>query len=129
MSHDLETLWPEDTHWPENGMMDAILYDGKDPLGSWRSHMREVTMARQAAERRLSLRTSSQVQDRPARLVAAQERAEEFRIEMGRINDDHRRWRQAHGELTLELPDRGRQRATELDPISEALESEIALAP
>lgn len=110
MSRERAPLFPEDTHWPENGMMDSILYHGVDPLSTWRSHMREVTMARQAAERRLAVRTSSVAQDRPARLLAARERAEEFRLEMDRINDDHRRWRTDHGELAIELPDRGRHR-------------------
>jgi hypothetical protein len=91
--------------------MDAILYDGVDPQAVWRTHLREVTMARQAAERRRDQRDVLVPQDRSARAATARARAEAFHVEMERINADHRRWQLERGPVAVELPNRGRKRA------------------
>jgi hypothetical protein len=109
--------------------MDAIKYDGVDVHAIWRAHLREVTMARQAAERRLAQRASRAPQDAPARTAAARQRTEEFRLEMDRINADHKRWQREHGVLTTELPDRRSHGTARATPISIQTENASEVAP
>ena len=93
--------------------MDAILYDGVDPMAMWRAHMREVTMARQAAERRLARRDSSIAHDVGTRAIAARERAAVFGIEKAQINADHQSWQREHGEAVSATPGRRHRKAQE----------------
>ncbi len=109
MSRDQEPL-ERDARLTENSMMDSILYDGVDPMATRRAHMRDVTMARQAAERRFAQRGPAEKQDRPARLTAAKERAAALRLELERINVANRQWQIEHGEAVLDLPDRGHRK-------------------
>ena len=128
MSETQDPLWKENARSPEVVMMDAILYDGVDPRAIRRTHMREVTMARQAAERRLALRNPSAAQDQASKAVTARERAEEFRLEMARISADHRRWQSEHGETVTELPERGHHKQPELSGFVPSLASVPDLA-
>jgi hypothetical protein len=111
----------------ETTMMDSILYDGVDPLAARRAHMRDVTMARQAAERRFAQRGSSEKQDGSARLMAAKERAAALRLELERIYADDRRWQREHGEDVSDLPDRGRRKAP-LEKSGDTKIGELALS-
>jgi hypothetical protein len=96
--------------------MDSILYDGIDPLALRRAHLRELTTARQAAERRLVRRDSSIPHDGASRAVAARERAVAFQIEMDRINVDHRSWQHEQSEDVTELPERQHRAASSAVP-------------
>ncbi|HVA89515.1 MAG TPA: hypothetical protein VNL71_06705 [Chloroflexota bacterium] len=82
---------------------EGVARNGIDGSSARRAHMRELTMARQAAERRFARPGISMTTDRPARLAAARERAEELRQELARIDDMHRAWLQAQG---VHVPDR-----------------------
>jgi hypothetical protein len=87
-------------------LLDAIPCDGIDTSAEWRAHMRDLTMARQAAER-LYARPPAQARwDRVAQARDAQERATDLRTELARINAEHRRWLQARGETEPEEPAR-----------------------
>ena len=108
----------------ETTMMDSITYNGVDPFALRRAHMRDVTMARQAAERRFAQRGSSERQDGAGRLTAAKERAAALRSELERIYADDRRWQIEHGEDVSDLPDRGRRKA----PIEKPGHGELALS-
>lgn len=79
----------------ESVLVDGILHNGVDGLAVRRAHMRALTMARQAAERR-SMRAAGR--DGSARLVAARERAAELRAELARIDAEHRTWLHEQGE-------------------------------
>jgi hypothetical protein len=76
----------------------CVSRNGVDASALRRAHMRELTMARQAAERRQARPPMNGSLDRPAQLAAAQERAIEYRAELARIDADHKRWLQEHGE-------------------------------
>ena len=74
---------------------EGVLHDGIDVQSARRAHMRELTTARQAAERR---RTRPLDGDYPTRQAAAQERAAELQSELARIEAAHQQWLRDHGE-------------------------------
>ena len=128
MSHERDPLWHEELSW-SGSSMDSILYDGVDAHAIWRAHLREVTMARQAAERRLAQRASPTRQDVAARAAASRQRTEEFQLEMERINAEHRRWQQEHGVLDEELPGRRHGVKPLVKFVAGALENVSEVAP
>jgi hypothetical protein len=93
-------------------LIDAMLYNGIDGLAMRRAHMRELTLARQAAERRYTQPASAASREGPPRLTTAQERAVEYQAEIARINDEHRIWMHEQGEIVVELRTRRRKAAT-----------------
>ena len=84
-------------------LIDAMLYNGIDGLAMRRAHMRELTLARQAAERRYTQPASAAPRDGLPRLTTARERAVEFQEEIARINAAHRSWMCEQGEIMVEL--------------------------
>lgn len=86
----------------ENGWLDGVPCNGVDSSAERRAHMRELTMARQEAERRLARRPSDIRLNRAAQAVAAHERAAELRAELARIDNAHRTWLLARGEQLSE---------------------------
>jgi len=82
---------------------DGICRNGVDSQAGRRAHMRELTMARQAAERRHARPSPQPGMDRSGQLAAAQERAVELRIELARLDASHREWLHAQGEDVPEL--------------------------
>src|SRR5579871_2100330 len=81
---------------------EGVLHNGIDGSAIRRAHMRALTMARQAAERRCALPAPLWVSDRQARLAARRERVEELRVELARIDDAHWRWLDEQG---VAMPD------------------------
>ncbi|HVC79802.1 MAG TPA: hypothetical protein VNL35_04780 [Chloroflexota bacterium] len=71
---------------------DAVPVDGTEDQATRRTHMREQTMARQAAERRRILPPFEARLDRSARLDAAREREADLQVELLRINAGHQTW-------------------------------------
>ena len=70
---------------------DAVAVNGVEDQAGRRTHMREQTMARQAAER-AAMRPASERRldlDRPGRLDAARDREAILQVELTRINADH----------------------------------------
>jgi hypothetical protein len=91
--------------------------------------MRQATMARQAAERRFASRSLSSGRDEPTRAVIARERAEEFRVEMERIDADQRDWQRDHGEVTVDLPKRSRRKRLDMDDAAPDVALVLDVAP
>jgi hypothetical protein len=81
------------------GYGEGVLINGVDQQAARRTHMRELTMARQAAERR-SLQHSEEAarQDRTARAVEKQERRTALAAELKRIEAAHQAWLETHDE-------------------------------
>ena len=76
---------------------DAVPRNGEDDQAARRAHMREQTMARQAAERK-ALRPAGEARlGRPARADEAQQREADLHAELARINAEHRDWLREHG--------------------------------
>jgi hypothetical protein len=90
----------------EPALLDGVLCNGVDGSAERRSHMRELTMARQAAERRHARPASETGLDRAAQVVAARARAVELRAELERIDAEHRTWLRARGEHVPDPPTR-----------------------
>jgi hypothetical protein len=86
--------------------IDAMLYNGLDPTAAWRLHMREQTMARQAAERRFAKRTQAVEHDGPARDREGVQRSAAFRAELARISAEHWAWLREHGAEMADRPQR-----------------------
>jgi hypothetical protein len=76
---------------------EGVLHNGVEGAAAHRAHMRGLTMARQAAERRFGQPAAQAGLDRPARLAARRERAEELRVELERIDAEHRSWLHEQG--------------------------------
>ena len=93
-------------------LIDAMLYNGIDGLAMRRAHMRELTLARQAAERRYTQPASAVTREGLPRLTTAHERAVEFQEEIARINAEHRIWMREQGEIVVELRTRRRRTDT-----------------
>ncbi|MDB5075559.1 MAG: hypothetical protein JWO42_1738 [Chloroflexi bacterium] len=87
----------EDALKPETVLGDGISCNGVDASAARRAHMRELTMARQAAEKRHARRGGNPGMDRPAQLAAAQERTVELHAELARIDAEHRTWMHEQG--------------------------------
>lgn len=95
----------------ESVLIDGLSRNGVDDLAARRAHMRDMTMARQAAERRYArpgLPAGSAGPEDAMRLAMAQERAIAFRAELARIDAEHRRWLREHGVDVVERPTRRR---------------------
>ena len=90
-------------------LIDAMLYNGVDGLALRRAHMRELTKARQAAERRYTQPALAANREGPPRLTTARERAAEYHAEIARINAEHRIWMHEQGEIVVELRTRRRK--------------------
>ncbi len=89
---------PQYQHTREDGdqhqervLIDGLLRNGVDDLAARRAHMREMTMARQAAERHYTHPAG------PPPLVAARDSAADLRAELARIDATHRTWLHDHG--------------------------------
>lgn len=87
---------------PGSAIVDGLLQDGTDRAASWRAHLRESTMARQAAEQRYAQSRSASRADDPESMIVARECASVLRAESARINATHRAWMSAHGMEVLE---------------------------
>jgi hypothetical protein len=81
---------------------EGVLHNGIDETAARRAHMRTLTMARQAAERRCAHPPAEAGLDRPARLAARREREAELRVELARIDAAHRSWLDEQG---LDVPE------------------------
>lgn len=81
----------------ESILVDGLLQDGADRSAPWRAHLRELTMARQAAERRYSRAGLPAGLDGQTQLALTRERAVAFRGELARIDAEHRTWMREHG--------------------------------
>src|SRR5665213_2730024 len=92
-------------------LIDAMLYNGVDGLAMRRAHMRELTRARQAAERRYTQPALAANREGPPRLTTASERTAEYQAEIARISDEHRTWMREQGEIVVELRTRRRRAA------------------
>ena len=90
----------------EHALVDGLLQNGTDRSAYWRAHVREMTMARQAAERRHARPGPAIGLDKPAQLALARERAVALRVALTRINAEHRIWMRAHGVDLAERPTR-----------------------
>jgi hypothetical protein len=77
---------------------DGICCNGVDDSAIKRAHMRELTAARQAAEKRFARPGPGAGADRATKLAAAQERAADLRAELARIDAEHRLWLLNQGE-------------------------------
>jgi hypothetical protein len=93
----------DDLKQPPTMVGEGVTCNGVDSSAERRAHMRELTMARQEAERRFSRSGIPTNVDRPARLAAAKERADELRAELARIDALHRSWLQDKG---MHVPER-----------------------
>jgi ABC-type branched-subunit amino acid transport system ATPase component len=92
-------MHPESIQGEESVLVDGLLQNGTDRAASRRAHLRESTMARQAAERRLSRTGLTAGMDDPAR---AMERAAAFRVESARIDAKNRAWMLEHGVVVVD---------------------------
>jgi hypothetical protein len=92
----------------EHILVDGLLQNGTDRSALWRAHVREMTMARQAAERRPAGPGPAIGLDKPAQLTLARARAVALRLELTRINAEHRIWMRSHGVDLAERPTRRR---------------------
>jgi hypothetical protein len=75
-------------------MGDGVPLNGVEDQAARRTHMREQTMARQAAER-TAVRPASERHlglDRSGRVEAGREREATLRVELTRINAEHQTW-------------------------------------
>ena len=107
MPHD-RGLQPNGSQGQESILVDGLLQNGTDRSAYWRAHVRELTVARQAAERRHTGPGLATGLDKPALLALARERAVALRVELTRINAEHRIWMRAHGVVLAERPTRRR---------------------
>ena len=117
MPHD-RGLQPNGSQGQESILVDGLLQNGTDRSAYWRAHVRELTVARQAAERRHTGPGLATGMDKPALLALARERAvghvfgrardQPARGALTRINAEHRIWMRAHGVVLAERPTRQR---------------------
>ena len=77
---------------------EGVPVNGIDNLAARRAHMRELTAARQAAERRRSQPWSVDSGAYANRLEATRARSAEMYAELARIEDEHQRWLDEHDE-------------------------------
>lgn len=90
--------WDSEMEPPAPSHIDGILYNGVDHAAIRRAHARELTTARQAAERRHA---------RPAEPGA--NRAAEYHAELARIHAAHGAWLRERGEGVVERRTRKRR--------------------
>lgn len=87
----------ERTRERESALGEGVLHDGVDWSAAHRAHLREITTLRQAAERCCDRPGMPRDPDRAAQRAAVQRRAEALRVELARIDAEHRAWLRAHG--------------------------------
>ena len=80
----------------ERVFAEAVPLNGADSRADWRAHLRELTTARQAAERHL--RYPPIPPGIPDRLALMAWRVAAVRAILARTNAEHQRWLGAHGE-------------------------------
>ena len=90
-------------------LVDAILRNGVDRSAFRRAHLRELTLARQAAERRNAQPKAQVGLERWEQQAATRERAAAFRGELARINAAHRTWLREQGVVVTRHSKYGRQ--------------------
>ncbi|HWE64819.1 MAG TPA: hypothetical protein VHB98_24155 [Chloroflexota bacterium] len=90
----------------EMALGDAVSHNGADNSAARRTHMRELTTARQAAERRQARPAGETGLSRATQLAAARERAVELQAELARIDAEHRTWLHGQGENVPERQSR-----------------------
>ena len=90
-------------------VIDAMACDGLDPTASRRMHMREQTMARQAAERRFAKSARAIGHDGQAGTGDVQPRGVEYRAELARISAEHWAWLREHNGDVADRPLRNRR--------------------
>lgn len=98
----------DDLRWDDHQHHDALLgggvtCNGVDTSAAHRAHIRELNMARQAAEKHFARRGLQPGVDRSTQLSAARERATELRAELARLDAEHRRWLVEQGERIPDL--------------------------
>ena len=98
-----------DTQSQTSRVIDAMACDGLDPTASWRMHMREQTMARQAAERRFAKSARVIGLDGHALNGDVQPRGVEYRAELARISAEHWAWLREHNGDVADRPLRKRR--------------------
>lgn len=95
--------------WDQDGMLvDGMLCNGVDVLAEQRTHMRELTMARQAAERDAAAVWMRRAGNE-APLLEQRERVEAARAKLARLQADHQAWQLAHGAVVEERHPRRRR--------------------
>ncbi len=103
----LETQRGEAQYQPGRSI-DALVLNGSDPTATWRLHMQNQTMARQAAEQRYARQARSVEFDGPQSKEDARRRAAGLRAEMARISAEHRAWLREHQSDVIDRPRRTR---------------------
>ena len=102
MSHLQVASW-DDLQLAGSGLVDALLHNGVDGLAARRAHMRELTMARQAAERQYA---RSVGRDGPALPDETRAYAVQYQGDLARIEGEHMTWLHARGVDVPERPAR-----------------------
>jgi hypothetical protein len=95
--------------WSEGPCGGGVLFNGVDPNAARRAHMREQTMAKQAAERRSVKPASGMHLDHQTRLAMAQERAAALHAELASLSDEHQDWLRTQGFVEAGLPGKRRK--------------------
>jgi hypothetical protein len=106
MSH-LQVASRDEPQIPGSGLVDALVYNGVDSLAARRTHMRQLTMARQAAERQYARAVR---REGPALPNETHAYAVQYHVELTRIEGEHLTWLHAQG---VDAPER-RARRTKL---------------
>ena len=93
----------DDLQLPGSGLVDALLHNGVDGLAARRAHMRELTMARQAAERQYTLSVGRGGPALPDEMRAY---AVQYHADLARIEGEHLTWLHAQDMDAPERPPR-----------------------
>jgi hypothetical protein len=102
MSHLQVACW-DDLQLAGSGLVDALLHNGVDGLAARRTHLRQLTMARQAAERQYAHSVGREGPSQPDETHAC---AAQYRVELARIEGEHIAWLHAQGVDVRALPAR-----------------------
>ena len=102
MSHLQVASW-DDLQLPDSGLVDALLHNGVDGLAARRAHMRQLTMARQAAERQYARAVG---RDGPVLRDETRAYAVQYQGDLARIEGEHMTWLHAQGVDVPERPAR-----------------------
>jgi len=100
----LQVASREDPQLAESGLVDALVHNGVDGLAARRAHMRELTMARQAAERQYA---RSVGRDGLALPDETRAYAVQYQVDLTRIEGEHLTWLHAQG---MDVPERPARR-------------------
>jgi len=120
MLHDDKSDTSEYYTHQESILVDGLLLNGADSASPRRAHLREQTMARQAAERRYARTPLPGGIDGPA---MAQERSDTFHTELARINTEHRIWMRQHG---IDVAERRTRRPKSAAIVNQAVASPLS---